>query len=283
MRNILLFIRHYWNFFVFLILQIICFMFLVQYNRSYEAAYAHISNEVVGSVSKRVNDVTSYFSLRKVNEQLHQQNTQLFNLLNINFEVPDTAKTVIIDSLIKDTMGRVQKFVYLPARVVNNSITQENNYITLHRGSKQGVKQDMGVVGPNGVVGRIILVSNNYSVAMSLLNHNAKVSAMLKKGFYSGIVDWDGRNPSEVLLHNISKSAQVKKGDTVITSNLSGSFPAGLLIGRVKEIESMASSNFYTLRLKTATEFSSLQYVYLIENTLWEEQKSIEAQIPKNQ
>jgi rod shape-determining protein MreC len=258
-------------------------MFLVQYNRSYEAAYANISNEITGSISKEVNDVTSYFKLRKVNEQLHQQNTELLNLLNINFEAPDTAKTIIIDSLLKDTMGRVQKFVYLPARVVNNSVTQENNYITLHRGSKQGVKQDMGVVGPNGVVGRIILVSNNYSIAMSLLNHNAKVSAMLKKGFYSGIVDWDGRNPSEVILHNISKSAQIKKGDTVITSNLSGSFPPGLLIGRVKEIESMASSNFYTLRLQTATEFSSLQYVYLIENTLWDEQKNIEAQIPKSQ
>lgn len=268
---------------MFLLLQGFSLAILVNYNKTYQAVFENNANEVTGAIDKKYNDIQSYFSLKKENEKLQEQNARLLNLLNISTEAPDTTVTSKIDSLLRDTLGRIQRFRFLPAKVVNNSVSEENNYITLYRGSKQGVKKDMGVTGPDGIVGHVILVSDNYCRVMSLLNHNTKVSAMLKNGFYTGIVDWDGSDPSYVTLHNITKSAKVKTGDTVITSNYSGNFPPGLMVGTVAKIQNDPSTNFYDLKVKTATNFFNLQYAYLIDNMMWEEQKKLEALTPKNQ
>lgn len=284
MRNIIFFIRRFFVLFVFLLLQVLCIVILVKYNRTYEAAYANNANEVIGSIDKQYNKVHEYFTLKKTNEQLAQQNMELLNLLKSEYGGADTASSFKVDSLLRDTLQRVQRFHFLEARVVNNSVSEENNYITISRGAKQGVKKDMGVLGPNGVVGRVTLVSDNYSVVMSMLNRNSKTSARLKNDTSSNSsVDWDGKNPGYVTLHNVSKSATVKKGDTAITSNFSTTFPQGLMVGTVYDIATDPSSNFYVLRLKTASNFYNLQYVYLIENTQWTEQHSLEAQIPKNE
>jgi rod shape-determining protein MreC len=165
--------------------------------------------------------------------------------------------------------------------VVNNNITGETNYLTLYRGSKQGAKVDMGVIGPGGIVGKVILVSDNYCRVMSLLNRNSKVSAMMKKGFYTGLVDWDGKDPRYVIMHNIPKSVKVKTGDTVMTSNLSGSYPPGIMIGTVAGFQGDPGSGFLEMKVKTSTDFYSLQYAYLVDNMIWAEQKELEAKTPK--
>jgi rod shape-determining protein MreC len=205
-------------------------------------------------------------------------------MLKTSFESPDTAKVEVIDSLAKDTLG-IRKFNFLAAKVVNNSVSQENNYITLHRGANQGVKADMGVIGPSGIVGKVTFVSLNYSRVMSLLNRKSKVSAMLKKGYYTGDLQWDGKNPDYLVLSRIPTRVKVQKGDTVLTSNISQklSFPPGFMIGTVADIGIDPSSNYYyLLKIKTATDFYSLQYVYLTDNVLAEEQNILEAKTPKD-
>jgi len=204
----------------------------------------------------------------------------LRNLLKNSFDSPDSSKEIKFDSLYHDTLGRIRKFTYLPAKVVNSSISQEYNYITLYRGSKNGIKKDMPVVGPQGVVGRIIIVSENYSRVMSLLNRNSKVSAMLKKGNYAGILDWDGKDPNFLQFHGISKSAAVKKGDSVVTSNLSD-FPEGILLGTIAAFSTDPGTNFYTLQIKSATNFFNLQYAYAIEKLYVARAKNLEALTPK--
>ena len=284
MRNIFLFIRRFFVLFVFLLLQVLCILVLVNYNQTYEAYFAGSANEVIGRVNTQYNNVHEYFTLRKTNEQLAQQNKELLTALNKNYGGADTLDAVRIDSILRDTLGRVRKFNFMQARVVNNSTTEENNYITIERGAAQGVSKDMGVLGPNGIVGKVLLVSDNYSVIMSLLNHNSRVSAMLKKdSTNSGYIDWDGKNAAYVTMHNVPKSAKIKSGDTVLTSNLSGNFPAGMMVGTVADFSIDPSSAFYNLRLKTATNFYNLQYVYLVKNVRWEEQRKLEAQIPKTE
>lgn len=268
---------------MFLVLQVLCWIILVNYNDTYEAVFATTANEITGSLDKKYNNVEYYFNLKKTNEQLAEENARLKNMLRSDYAETDSNKTIHIDSLLRDSLKRLQKFVFLPAKVVNNSVSQENNYITLEKGALQGVKKDMAVTGPDGIVGRVVLVSDNFSKVMSLLNHNSRVSAMLKKGFYTGIIEWDGVDPDYVTLRNITKSAAVQKGDTILTSNISGNFPPGLMVGTVSEINSEPASNFYLLKIKTATNFYSLQYAYIIENMLWEEQRKLESQTIKNQ
>ncbi|HYJ63765.1 MAG TPA: rod shape-determining protein MreC [Parafilimonas sp.] len=281
MRNIIAFIRQFFNFFLFLVLMGISLGILISYNQTYQAAFSNVANEATGKVGAQYNSIEYYFRLKKTNEALVAENAELRGLLKQSFEGPDTSSVIKIDSLLKDTLGRVRKFRFLPAKVVNNDISDQNNYITLYRGSKQGVTTDMGVIGPQGIVGRVILVSDNYCRVMSLLNRNTKVSAMTKKGFYTGLADWDGKDPRYITLHNIPKSAKVKVGDSILTSNLSGSFPPGIMVGTVAAIQGDPGSGFYELKIKTSTDFYSLQYAYLVDNVIWAEQKQLEAKTPK--
>ena len=283
MRNIFLFIQRFFNLLLFLALEGLAIYTLSKYNKTHQAFFASVSNEVTGSISEKYNKIEYYFRLKKTNEQLAAENANLRKMLPSGFESPDTAKATIMDSLAKDTLG-IRKYNFLVAKVVNNSVSQENNYITLHRGAKQGVKVDMGVIGPDGIVGKVILVSDNYSRVMSALNRKSRVSAMLQRGLYTGDLEWDGKDPGYLTLNKIPKSAKVQKGDTVLTSNVSErlSFPPGIMVGTVAEISTDPSSNFLTLKIKSATNFYTLQYVYLTDNLLWEEQKALEAKTPKD-
>jgi len=276
MRNIFLFIKRFFVFFLFLVLQVISISILVSYNKTHQAIFSSVSGDMTGWFSTQYNDVEYYFRLKKTNEDLAAENSRLRTLLATQLDDPDTTKISRIDSLLKDTLGRVRKFNFLPAKVVNNSVNQENNYITLFRGSKQSVNTNMAVCGPDGIVGRVVSVSENYSIVMSLLNHNSKVSAMMLHSNYTGIIEWDGSNPQFLQMHGIPKSAKIKVGDTVITSNLSGNFPEGLMVGTIAENTIDQSTGYYNLKVKSATNFFTIQYAYLVENTMWTEQKQLE-------
>ena len=283
MKNIFLFIRRYFNFLFFLVLQIVSIVLLVKYNQTHEAAYANIASEIIGRVNVQYNKVHSFFALKDVNRQLAEENNQLKNMLGLNFEGPDTTRIATIDSLAADTAGRRRKYTWLPAKVVGNTISSQTNYITLQRGSNQGIVKNMAVIGPNGVVGTVIDVSENFSRVMSLLHRNSKVSSMLKKGNVTGTVEWDGRDPNFLTLRNIPRSVPVAKGDTVLTSTYSANFPSHVMVGTVLSIGEDPSSNSHVIRVKTATNFYSLQYVNVVQNALWEEQRRLESATIKNQ
>ncbi len=283
MKNIFIFIRRYFNFLFFLVLQILSPILLIRYNETHEAVYAGIANEITGRINVQYNKVQNYFHLKENNRLLLEENTRLKNLLHINFENPDSSRIAVLDSLIRDTLGHQRKYIWLPAKVISNTVSQQLNYLTLHRGAKQGVKKDMAVVGPQGVVGTVIDTSENFSRVMSLLHRNSKVSSMLKKGNIPGTVEWEGKDPHFITLRNIPKSVPVAKGDTVVTSSYSSNFPSDILVGFVNEISQDPSSNFLIIRLKTATNFYNLEYVNLVENVQWDEQRRLEAAPVKNQ
>jgi rod shape-determining protein MreC len=266
-----------------MVLQILSIVLLVKYNETHHAAYAGVANEITGRINQQYNKIQNYFHLKENNKLLLEENTRLKNLLGINFENADSARLVVMDSLVNDTLGRQRKYLWLPAKVINNTVAEQNNYVTLHRGLNQGVKKDMAVIGPQGIVGTVIDVSENYSRVMSLLHRNSKVSSMHKNSKIIGSVEWDGKDPHFITLRNIPKSTPVAKGDSVVTSSYSANFPPDLLIGTVDEISKDPGSNFYIIRLKTATNFYTLEYVNLVENVQWEEQRRLEAAPVKNQ
>jgi rod shape-determining protein MreC len=264
-------------------LQVICIILLVKNSDTYGATYANLANEVTGRVNTQYNLVHIFFNLQENNLLLQEENTRLKNLLGSNFESTDTAYIKHIDSLFADTLGKQRKYMWLPAKVVNNTISQQYNYMTIHRGANQGVKKDMAVIGSNGIAGTIIDVSENYSRAMSLLHRNSKVSSMLKKSQIPGSVEWDGKDPNYLTLRNIPKSIVVARGDTVVTSNYSANFPPNMMIGTVTEVTKDPGSNYFIIQLKASTNFYSLEYVNLVENLQMEEQRRLEAVKVKNE
>ena len=267
MRNIFLFIRRYFNLIVFLVLQGLSIYLMIHYSKYHYAAFGNLSNQVTGKVNAQYSRIDNYFHLKRINDSLVKANEALYNKLKIDFELPDTVTKKMIDSIRVDSILQYRKFTYLSARVVSNSISTQNNYIVLSRGRSQQLHEGMGVVDPaNAVVGIITEVTDDYAVVMSLLHKDSHLSGKLLKGGETGTLSWDGKEPNMVTLTNIPKSAKVAKGDTIITSGFSTTFPKGMMIGTVNEIFAEKSTSNFRIKFRTAANFYNLQYVYAIEN-----------------
>lgn len=281
MRNIFLFIRRYFNFIFFLILQGFCLYMLFNYNRYHQAAFMNVANEYTGKIFKRYNDVEYYFKLKKTNDSLIKANERLYNKLKQDYEIPDTINNVVIDSIKVDSVETFRKYLYMQAKVIGNSVNLPNNYIQLSRGLQQGVTKDLGVTDVNNaVVGTVIDASTNYSVVMSLLHRQSNISAKLKKSGQEGSVIWDGQ-PNVVLLKGIAKSVHVAKGDSVVTSGFTERFPYGLLIGTVDEVFGEKSSNMLIIKVKTAADFYNIQFVNIINNLKKDEPQQLLNKVKK--
>lgn len=243
------------------------FYMLFSYNRYHHTVYSAVANEITGNINKKYNSIEYYFQLKKTNDSLVKANEELYNKLKEDFEIADTINRTVIDSINIDSLQEQRKYLYMQAKVIRNSVTQANNYIELHRGSLQGVSADMGVIDiRNTVVGTVVDVSNNYAVVMSLLHEQSNLSARLKKGGETGTIIYDGKTPGILYLKDISKSAKITSGDTVVTSGFSDKFPRGLLVGYVKNIIIDKSSSTYTVRVNPAANFENLQFSYIINN-----------------
>lgn len=273
MRNAFLFIRRHFNFLFFLVLQIISLSFLFRYNKFHEAAFLNVSTEITGRLNERYNNIEYYFQLKKTNEALVQENLRLRQQLITNFEAPDSNKRLFRDTIRVDS---VRKWEIMEAKVVNNTISLPTNYLTIHRGFRQGVRTNMGVTGPQGIVGSVINVSENFAIVMSVLHPQFRVVARLKKGGETGTIYWDGISPAFISMRGIPRSANVVVGDTVVTSQITSLFPAGLLVGTIAEIVPDNTSNFFNLKLRTATNFSNIEYAYVLDNLQYDEQKRLE-------
>lgn len=276
MRNIFLFIRRYFNFILFLLLQGFSIYLIVHYSRYHNAVFSKTSNQVTGKINEKYNGITSYFRLKKTNDSLVAANEMLYNKLKADFEYPDTTSSLKIDSIRVDSMEQFRKYQYYPAKVVYNSVASQNNFIVLGRGSSQNIKQGMGVIDPNnGVVGIVTEVSAGYAVVMSLLHKDSHLSGKLLKGGETGTLNWDGKTPNIISLTGIPKGAKVAKGDTIISSGFSTSIPKGMMMGIVEEVKSDKSTNNHLIKFKTAANFYNLEFAYVIENKQTDEIRSI--------
>lgn len=248
---------------------------LTRYSRTHEATFMHIANEWVGTINEQYNSVQYYFKLKKINQALANENAKLRNLLASNYTTIDTSILLKQDTVLIDSTIQYRQYFWRTAQVVGNDIFSQNNYLIINRGSAQGIKVGMCVLSDKGIVGMVEYVSKNYARVMSVLHHNTKVSAVLKKTGVQGRVAWDGADPTFVILSNIPKSEKIKMGDSVLTSHYSN-FPSGQLVGTVSAIVNDPSSNFYTIKVKAGTNFYTLQFVYVVENKMAEEINAIE-------
>ena len=273
MRNIFLFIRRYSNFFAFLALQVLSLWFLFTYNRVHRAKFLGVANEITGRINTQYNKVEGYFGLKEENKKLHKLNDSLLNLSPKNFVRLDSNVQLVKDSVLYDTTGSYRRYFYRDATVIYNSVTSQKNYIQINKGYKQGIKDNMAVLNSDGsAVGIVVNVSANFSEVMSLLHVDNSVNGSLKKTGEFGRVNWDGKDSRYLILKNIPKSVDVKKGDTVLTSAYSYNFPPGHMLGTVAEIVPDNSISFYILKVKTAADFFNLREVHVVENIQYDEQ-----------
>ncbi|MBO7610468.1 MAG: rod shape-determining protein MreC [Muribaculaceae bacterium] len=273
MNNLLSFFVKHSAWFVFMVYMILSLVLLFRDNPYQQSVYLTSANAVSATTYEALSTVTSYFHLKDINEDLQERNALLeMELVRLRSQVKD------LQVQIPDSMRESwpQRFNFVMARVISNSIAQPHNYITINKGSNQGVRPQMGVVDQNGVVGVVNVVGRNASRVISLLNTDMKLSCKLKNNEYFGSLIWDGRSPEYAVLGDLPKHITFNKGDTVITSGYSALFPEGLIVGVVEGSDKGADASFASLRVKLTTNFSQLSAVRVITNNMSDELHQLE-------
>lgn len=269
MLRIFQFLYQIRSFLLFALLEVLAVWMIVANNSPQGAAFFNSSNELVGNALQKQADVVQFFSLADANAALISENAALRQQL-LSLKITPDSLPLTIDSTLKAS------FEFKGARVIANSLRYSQNYLTLNKGAKDGIKPGMGIFNSQGAVGRVKSVSENYSVAFSVLNTSLLISAKIKSSEVFGSVQWDGGNASEVQLLYIPRHVKASKGDTVITSGYNAVFPEGILIGQISNVEiNKKDPNYLALTIKLSTDFSKLTYVYLVENTQFQEIDSL--------
>ena len=270
MRNLIQFIWRQHFTLLFFGLQFIAFFLLVQNNSFQRANFLGFANEVSGGAFEAIAEAKDYLSLKQVNENLAEEIARLkSNEQEAHFGLTPWLK------VINDSLYRAQ-YEYTKARVVNSTVSQRNNYLTINQGSVNGFQPEMGVVCNEGVVGIIKNVSEHYSSVISVLHSRTRVSGKLKSSDYFGILTWDGEKADRVQLSDIPSHVKIAVGDTVLTRGAGGVFPRNLLIGTIADYEPIKGTDFYVINLTLAVDFRKVSYVFAVTNTMIEEQKEVE-------
>lgn len=268
MQQIIFFFIRNKNFLLFAVLFTISIALTIQTHNYHNNKFISSANVFTGGVYTFRNNITDYFSLRKVNDDLLQENLMLHKKLE-NFKevagIPDLDSTVIPN-----------KYEYFTARVINNNYSKSKNQLTLDKGSKDNIKIDLAVISSKGIVGIVSEVSENYATVQSILNTQSRINAKHKHSGHFGSLKWDTKDPNVAQLIDIPRIAELKKGDTIITGGRSTIFPEGILIGTIKDFNLDSDENYYYVNINLFNDMTSLEHVYLIENNDAEEIQELE-------
>lgn len=268
MQRLLNFFYEYRAFFTFLVLELICASLLVRNNQYQSTVYFNTSNRLVANMIGFSQSTREYFSLRKTNEELSQENAQLRMLVELNNQNAGSLH-LKFDSLVR--------YDFISAKVIDNSVSNFKNYITINRGEDMGIRPGMAAISSFGAVGKVKAVSEHFSVLISLLNIDEQVSSVLKRTGSFGTVQWDGTDPRMINLLYVPRHVRPIVGDTVATSGYNAVFPEGVLIGIVRGVKLKEEAPFYDIRVELAQDFRRLAFVKIVKSELKNEIDSLEA------
>ena len=280
MRNLLNFFLKYNYWFLFILLEVISFALLFRFNNYQGSVFFTSSNYMAGAVYETANSVTGYFHLKAINDDLAQKNVelelQMERLLEKLTEL--THDSSGIERMRKESLSGYDIF---KAKVVNNTLTHADNYITLDKGEKDGIRSEMGVVDGNGVVGIVYMTSDHYSVVIPVLNSKSSISCKIKNSDYFGFLKWDGGASNYATVKDMPRHSLFSLGDTIVTSGHSAVFPSGIPVGTVEDISDSHDGLSYLLKVRLFTDFGKLNDVRVIAKKTQEEQLRLEKRVKR--
>lgn len=271
MRGLFRFLLRNYFLMMFLALEAISLVLIISFNNYQRVTFINSSNNFAGNIYERFSTLDDYFSLGSTNRKLASENAALkkkLQSLMMSQEKYPVNRPDTVDA---------PAYYFTSAKVISNSVNRQFNYITLNKGSRQGIKPDMGIINSEGVVGVITNVSQNYSTGLSLLNKRLSIPAKITKNNYFGALVWDGEHYNTADLKEIPFHIIVNVGDTVVTSGYSNIFPEGIMIGTIKQFDVESGTNFYNIKVELSTDFKTLKYVEVVKNTRREEQIKLES------
>ncbi len=252
MNKILEFLYKYLAVILFIVLEALAFMLVVNKNDLQRSVAFRWATTMTAWTYNITNLVTDYFGLIEVNQYLAEENAQLYEEIAKYRELIDASEQI-------DTVEI--NVAYISAKVVYNTVYDLQNYVIIDKGRVHGVEVDMGVFAPQGVVGVVQRVSENYAVVLPIINTEQVISARIKGNNQLGSVRWDGRTPFKAKLHEIPSHVNVAAGDTVVTSGFSAIFPENVVIGVVDKAKHLENTMYCDVDIMLSVDFQSLTYV----------------------
>ena len=278
MRNLLNFFLKYNYWFLFILLEVISFALLFRFNNYQGSAFFTSSNQMAGMVYEAANNVTGYFHLKSINDDLVQKNVEL-ELQMERFRSALMELTSDSTELERMKSDALKGYDIYRANVINNSLTHVDNYITLDKGENDGIRSEMGVINGSGVVGIVYHTSSNYSVVIPILNSKSSISCKIKRSDYFGFLKWDGGSSEYATVKDMPRHSLFSLGDTIVTSGHSAVFPGGIPIGTVEDMSDSHDGLSYLLKVKLFTDFGRLNDVRVIAQKGQEEQLELEQKV----
>lgn len=268
MHNLVEFLTRYKHWFLFVFLEVLATVLLVQANSYQGSVWFSSANALSGKMMEWESSVESYFHLQGVNEALTRRNIELEQKVkSLSSQIKDyqlAADTTLSNSPQAKLIGQ---FRLVDAKVVSNSLDHSDNFITIDKGEADGVRQDMGVVSGTGVVGIVYLTSRHYSVVIPVLNSRSNISCAIENRGYFGYLHWDGGSPEVAYVDNIPRHARFNRGDNMVTSGYSSVFPPGIMVGKIRTVYNSKDGLSYRLKITLSTDFSRLRDVCVLDNT----------------
>ena len=266
MRNLLAFLAKYNHWFVFILLEVICFVLLFRFNNFQGSVYFSSANAVAGKVYEYNSSVTTFFNMSQSNKKLSERNLIL--------EQQVRALTQYIATHHGDSlaMEQCQKqalagFKLIPAKVIQSTINREDNLITIDKGKADGIHEDMGVACGTGVVGVVYMASDHYSIVLPVINVNSNISVMIRKRGYFGFLHWKGTPSYIAYVDDVPRHARFALGDYVVTNGYSSIFPPGIMVGKILHVFNSSDGLSYRVQLRLSTDFGKLRHVCVIDNS----------------
>lgn len=275
MDNLIFFFLKWRPWMLFAIYVVVSCMLLFGSNPYQHSVYLTSANSVSASLYNASNNVTQYFNLREINEDLQHRNADLeLEILSLKDRLEKYNEAKLAAEYVPDSI--FSRYDFIVAHVINNSTIRPHNYLTINKGSLDGIKPDMGVVDQNGVVGKVNVVGPHSARVISLLNDNLRISCKIRGSQQVGSLVWGGDDSRYALLRELPRHATFHKGDTIVTSGFSTTFPEGVPVGVIEREMKEIDDNFFTLRVKLFTDFSQLSTVRIINDKMAEELKTVE-------
>lgn len=264
MRNLIEFFTRHSHWLLFLLLEVVSLSLLFHFNSYQGSVWFTSANTVVGKVYEARSEVDSYFGLADINRQLTERNIYLEQQVN-QLSSQLKAKNPTGDSLLRAALP-ADNYKLIPAKVIDNSISKPDNFITINKGSADGVKKDMGVACGTGVVGIVYIVSSHYSVVLPVLNTKSNISCAIQGRDYFGYLHWNGGPSNLAYVDDIPRHAHFKLYEKVVTSGYSSVFPPGILVGKILHVYNSVDGLSYRLQVQLSTDFARLRDVCVIDD-----------------
>lgn len=266
MRNLLIFFKRYSYVFLFVVLETIATVLIVQNSYYQSSKLITWCNAISGGCYNAVSSVSNYFKLAETNRQLVEENARLREQLASSYTHYNKKVFTVNDTVYK------RQYSYIEAQIIKNSYNKRCNYIMINKGTLQGVKNDMAVMSPQGIVGVVVNTTRNFATVMSVLHPDSRNSVKIKRTGIAGSLIWDGKDFRYGTLIDIPTTHKLYKNDTIITSGFSQEFPEGIVVGYVESAHQNSGDGFYTIKIRLATDFNKIDYVYVINNSFYQEQ-----------